>query len=735
LRKTKFTTMLTKLEIIEMSQKNIITTIAIIILIFLVGFLIRVETTGLSGIPSDEKAFYEDQNGLPYMYELDSYYNYRLTENYLDHGYLGDAVINGTEWDLHSYYPPGRSAEYSPLIIYLAALFYKLANIFTNTPLIVVCFWLTSFIAPLAGIITYLFVRRFTNEYGAVTAGLLTITIPFYFIRTIPGWFDTDMFNVLFPILIMWFIAEAVSAKNTTKRILFTFAAAFSTFLFSIAWEGWTYVFYIVVFSVIIYIILSKFMKFKIKNVIQVLGVFMGLTILFIIIPNISNILVFTFPFQFIQANTTSWPDIYISVGEMGNASFGNVFSDLGFTFLAGIFGLLWTFRIMINKKLKEQYLDKFTWFFLLLLVLWSLIGFSILTQGKRFIMILIPPFVVSSGMMVGICVEYYNILKKSKKFSIFQKKNFIKLISIGTVILVAFPGILNDYGTFSTFIPGADDDIWTASQWISNNTSNNTVIISEWSYGHFFTAIADRHVSVDGGSQNSPRTYWIYRAFETDNDSLSLGIFKMIATTGDLGYLTIDNYTKNSTKTSEILNNILGINKKEALTVLTNKYNLSSQEAQNILNYTHPSNPQPFVLVTTNNMINKGYWTFYFGSWDFNKLQGEDFTYTFGNITINGDTLNSSNGILMNMNTKNTTWNGEIPYSVTISNNSKIEKYYLDKNSDFSIILNINSSKSIVITKDFENSLFTKLVIERSNSTNFKPIYINNNVIVWKST
>ncbi|MEN6292279.1 MAG: peptide transporter, partial [Methanobacterium sp.] len=198
---------------------------------------------------------------------------------------------------------------------------------------------------------------------------------------------------------------------------------------------------------------------------------------------------------------------------------------------------------------------------------------------------------------------------------------------------------------------------------------------------------------------------------------------------------LTLDNYTKNTTKTVKILNNILGLNREEALTLLTNNYSLSLQEAQNDLNYTHPNKSRPFILVTTNNMIKKGYWTFYFGSWDFNKLQGADLTYTFGNISINSNILNSTNGILMNLNNNNITWNKESPYSVIISNNSKIEKHYIDKNSDFSVILNINSNKSVVITKGFENSLFTKLVIEKSNSTNFKPIYTNNNVIVWKST
>ena len=236
-------------------NKKIAMTLLVILIIFSIGFFLRVESLNLSGIPDNEKSFYLDQNGLPYMYELDSYYNYRLTENYINHGYLGDTLINGKNWDLHSFYPPGRSAEYPPLIVYVAALFYKFLNIFANVSLMVSCFWLPAVIGPLSGVIAYLLVRRFTNDYGAVAAGIFVVTAPFYFIRTFPGWFDTDMFIVLFPLLIMWFIAEGVYTKNTKKRVLFSILAAFSAFLFSYAWEGWAYVFYIAVFSFLIYII------------------------------------------------------------------------------------------------------------------------------------------------------------------------------------------------------------------------------------------------------------------------------------------------------------------------------------------------------------------------------------------------------------------------------------------------------------------------------------------------
>ena len=237
-------------------------------------------------------------------------------------------------------------------------------------------------------------------------------------------------------------------------------------------------------------------------------------------------------------------------------------------------------------------------------------------------------------------------------------------MISIGVVLLLAFPGIINAHNTSSFVTPLANDDLWTASQWIEDNTSNDTVIISEWSYGYLFSAVSKHPVSVDGGSQNSPRMYWIHRAFSTDDENLSQGIFRMIATSGDLGPLTLDNYTKNTTKTVEILNNVLGLSKDNALQVLTTNYGLNVQEANTILNYTHPSNSQPYVLIIDDDMINIGYWMFYFGLWNFNEMKGYNLTYSLGKIHINKNILNSTNGLSMDLNTKYVTWNGKIPYS-----------------------------------------------------------------------
>ena len=719
---------------IKMSKKELAITVAIILLIFAVGFVLRVESTHLTGIPADEKAYYEDQNGLPYMYELDSYYNYRMTKDYIDHGYLGDTRVNGQNWDLHSYFPPGRSAEYPPLIVYVATLLYKFVNLFGSVPLIVTCFWLPAFIGPLAGVVAYLFVRNFTNEYGAVAAGILTTIVPIYFFRTVPGWFDTDMFNVLFPILIMWLITEAACTEDNKKIISLTILASFSTLLFALAWEGWFYVFYMIIISLLTYITVSKIRGFKTGRIWKILGLFAVFTILFTIPTGVSDLGLLVDPVSFMSiSNQSVWPNVYVSVSELEQPSIEEALAGVGPAFLGGILGLLWIFRVLINKKLKKRFLNRMTWFLYSLLVVWTFVGIFFLKEGVRFLMILVPPMVVSSGIMVGIAVDYLSLLKKSERFPIFRRrKNLIKTLAFCILLVVTVPAILNVYVTFSTLEPSANDDLWDVAIWINNNTSNDTVIVSKWDYGHFLTAVADRPVSVDGGSQNSPRVYWINRAFVTDNESLSLGIFNMIATSGDLGPVTLDKYTGNTTKSVEILNSILSVDRGTAEAILINNYGLNQTAAKDVLQYTHPANPHHFVVLTYG--LNGVYWIFHFGSWDFNKMQGGNYKYSYGDIKIVKGTLNTTNNITMDLKTGNVTWNGKTPYCVINVTNGTVEKRYIDGNSNFCIVFIMESMQSVVIDKQFENSTFTKLWLERSNSNLFKAVYENRNATVWES-
>jgi dolichyl-diphosphooligosaccharide--protein glycosyltransferase len=344
-----------------------------------------------------------------------------------------------------------------------------------------------------------------------------------------------------------------------------------------------------------------------------------------------------------------------------------------------GIFGLFMILRILASKHITKQFLGKVDWFVYLFLVIWTLTGLFTLMEGTRFIMILIPPLVISSGIMVSILIGYLNILK--------EKQNLFKIVSLLLVLIIATCTIVNTYES-SSASPILNDNFKECAEWIQNNTPQNTVIISGWSYGYFFSAAANRSVAVDGGSQNTQREYWIYKAFSTSNASLSVGILKMISTSGDDGYSILYNYTGDTSKSVEILDIILGVNKKTAENILITNYNMNPEQAKNVLKYTHPNNATPFVIVTYDGLMNIGSWIFNFGEWNFNKKQSGNYTYSVNAIDINKNTLNSKNGIIGNLATNEITWNGKIPYCEIIVKNNKMEKHYLDKNSEFCIYL-----------------------------------------------
>jgi len=695
------------------------------------------------------------------MYELDSYYNYRLTENYLDHGYLGDAIIKGVDWDLHSYYPPGVPIDYPPLIVYLTAFIYKFINLFGDVPLLVICFWLSAFIAPLAGIAAYFFVGRLTNQYGAVTAGILTVTIPYYFVRTVPGWFDTDMFNLLFPFLVVGFFFLALDSINKPgkKALIFSSLTAVFMFLFALAWNGWQYLFYLIVIFWAVYILVTKLRGGMVKNHLYNLILFFAGTLILVgVFTGLINIFKLAYsPIQLLNLSTGSaswadWPNLYISVSELTKPSLESIVSRIGIALFAGLFGLVWTFRILLNDKLSQKFLKRINWMSFWFLVLWTIAGFVALNNGERFMIMLIPPLVVSTGIMIGICIEYLGLLKNSQKINIFKRNPYIlKVFSILIVILIVLPGIWAS-GTSFNLIPGTNDDIWAASIWINNNTSNNTVVIGDWNNGHLYTAIADRPVLEDGRmgyietlpvrnfddlfpykdkSPSISRDYWINKAFSTDNESLSVGIMHMLSTSGDQGYITLDLYVGNTSKTVDIMNNILGLDKESARNLLLNNYNLSSDQADEVLKYTHPENPSPMVVVTNDKMIGVGYWIFTFGGWNFTEKSSKNYIYSVGTVNMTSDFLNSTNDVFMDFKTENLTWENETPYFVEFIDNGTSVKRYVDPSSDFGVFI-IDHKKVVVLDKQFENSIFTKLVIEKSNSTIFKHLFYSNKAVVW---
>ncbi|MCK9151286.1 dolichyl-diphosphooligosaccharide--protein glycosyltransferase subunit STT3 [Methanobacterium alcaliphilum] len=717
-----------------MDKNQILVIVILSLFIFTIGFVLRAESINLPAI-KENKEFYLDSHGLPYMYELDSYYHYRITENYLKNGHLGDSIKYNQSWDSYSYFPPGRAAIYPPLIVWVAIIFNWIVNIFANISLLESCFWLPALISPLAGIAGYLLVRKYVGDVAGFSTGILLVTAPVYFMRTVPGFFDTDMFNILLPLLTVYFFLEAIDSSKKNYIYFYTAMASVSLTFFALAWTGWSYLLYIMLGAGFIYSMLCKIKKIPVKNFFMIFISFLAISIILVyLISGLDTIMsAIDYPLSMVHLLQSSdygqWPNIYASVGELRKPTFNEFISGAGPVNLGlGIFGIFVIASVMLRRDMRKKYLPDFNWFLFILIFVWMSIALFAYSTSIRFAMLVIPPLAIFSGVMFGVVIGYI----KNASFKDHRQK-ISSLMIVILLLTICIPPIVNTVDSYTIFYPGVNDDLVNASFWIKSHTNNDTVIFTYWSYGHFFSEFSNRPVSVDGGSQNTPRTFWIYKAFSTSNKTLAKGIFRMLATSGDESYLTLNNFTKNTSLTVKIMEDILVASRDDAEYILINKYNIPFNASQIILNETHPSKSRSFVVITSDEMMYKGYWTFEFGEWNFEKGQGNNYTYSTGITNDTGNIRNYSNGVLVDMNLKKVTWDGKIPYCAIFIGNNTTKTIYMDNQSNFCTLFLLNEKKVVVMDKKFEKSLFTQLVLIKKPTSNFKQLYKNNSVMVWK--
>ncbi|WP_407391535.1 STT3 domain-containing protein [Methanobrevibacter sp.] len=227
--------------------------VIIILILMAVVFALKAPASDLNMIPDEIKGEYVDSSGLPYFSEMDSYYNLRLTEDYIDHGYVGDEMVNGSEWDMHRYAPTGNEINYELGIVYVTSFLNDLANqYFGDMSVREVAFWTGAIISTLAVIPAFIFARRLTNDWGAIVATIIIVLAPNYFAHTFPGFFDTDMFYYIFSLFFIFFFVESIRAKNIIFKVLFAVLSIISIGLFAQSWTG--YIFYVglmAIFSVV----------------------------------------------------------------------------------------------------------------------------------------------------------------------------------------------------------------------------------------------------------------------------------------------------------------------------------------------------------------------------------------------------------------------------------------------------------------------------------------------------
>ncbi|MBO7240841.1 MAG: peptide transporter [Methanobrevibacter sp.] len=858
--------------------KTILKSVVIIALLFVFVFALRAQAADIGAVPNEIKANYMDADGLPYFSEMDSYFNLRMTQDYMDHGYFGDTLVNGSGWDMHSYYPSGRDVgSYQPMIAYVTSFLYGIVNMFQEMSIKEVAFWTGAFISSFAVIPVYIFTRRITNDYGAIAATLIVALGPNYISHTFAGFFDTDMFNVTLPLFFILFFVEAVKSDKLVHRIIFAILSVITIGIYSLSWTGYMFYPAVMIIVMIVFFILCFYLDIEVlepfKNysnklswlvnqkelfpvaLIVVLGA-IGLLFTVGIGGILDAISGLTGGFSLLSTANDVWPNVFISVAEMQRpnllagglpgaflANTSGIINGIGG--IVAFFGVLLVLFTFIQRLLrlrsvkvkgdsskphkskrkatsvrKEQ--DRFrislkdigsfgstdeinrskryNVLYLSLFLVWILASAAAVTQGTRFIQVLVVPMGICAGIFVGYAVDYVkaNIDDDRTLFLIAIVCSFLiafpisqigyavdNALMIGSIVFVALvvisgvfiylrksikdsdvslkkalvvvlitlalvsPTVCGAYQTTALTVPGSSDPIWNAMDYVKENTTNDTVIISWWDFGYLFQIASDHPTSFDGGSQSGDRAYWVGKALTTSDFAQSKGILQMLGTTGSNASELLCNYTGSNVTAVDALDKTLGMSREDAKSTLVKDYNLTESQASAVVKQSHPSNPNNVAFVLSSDMIQKAGWWSYFGSWNFDTLDSINYQYyvapnyvtikpnSEGSITIvnesnvlyNAEVKRGSNGTNQTTAQMTAVWanngskvnlNGTDYNPLKASNLVAIEDGYLtvnktlDKTGNYTLYLLSSGDEytAILMDNELKDSVFTRLFL-----------------------
>ena len=585
-------------------------------------------------VSSNYKQNFKDENGYNYMPDIDPYTFLRYARNYVEHGYIGDEIRNNTQWDNHMVAPLGVAVSSKDLHPYMLAYLYKVMHAFNSKITLMQSSGYFPIIFSILSIIPAFFIgRRLGGTVGGFFSAIFVAVSSAFVDRTLWGHADTDAYAIFFPLFIAWFFLEAFHQKETKKQILYAGLSGLFIAGFAFAWSGWWYVFDFILgaagfYFVYLLVVQSKeglqFDKLKknkkLVNLILILIVFILVSGVFVSALRGFN----TFyrsplqPIKFSKIKVASheslWPNVYTTVAELNEASLSQIISSIGgnLFFLISLLGIILMFFI----KDEEGKIDTRYFVYGFLCVLWYIGIIYASTKGIRFTMMLVPP--LAFGFASALSFVYSRALIYFKKSLEIPKWVTGSLLMIIFILFFVFPAAKASYGVASADMPMVNDAWYNSLNKIKLESAPNAIINSWWDFGHQFKYYADRAVTFDGATQNSPMAHWIGKTLLTDDEDLAVGILRMLDCGSNKAFETLNQQINDTSVSVKMLYKIVVLDRDEAKNYLTSQ-KLSSEEAENVLKFTHCSPPEDF-FITSDDMVGKGGVWAHFGSWDFNR-------------------------------------------------------------------------------------------------------------------
>jgi len=570
------------------------------------------------------KSRLQDDTGQTYLLAIDPFFWMRHAKNIIENGHLGDEIRDGEAWDNHMFAPGGRGVPPDMFHAYFEAYLFKFLSFFNkNLNLMAVVFYIPVLISALSVIPAFFITRKLAGNFGGFIAATIVAIHPSFLARTAGGFADTDAYNVMFPLFIAWLFLEALEAKNTKNTVILSATGGLLVSFYSLTWGGWWYIFDFILISTVFYIayytfvhrkdLIENFVNFTkqkaIKNSITFLMIFFIVSAITIsLLINFSHFTQFVNnPAGFARLKevgiTTIWPNVYTTVAEQNPASLNNVINQVGlgkfYIFLISLMGITLTLTTRKNKKLWFVF-GAMVWYLIIFLlkiqdlitflalisipiiigvlvalwksdkdidikyaiflILWFIATTYASTKGVRFTLLLVPAFAIGFGIALGEIYRYANawIAKGLHVNKYVSKITVITLL----VVLLLIPPFIAANKTAKQEIPSFNDAWAISLERIKEDSKPDAIINSWWDFGHWFKFWADRAVTFDGTSQNTPQAHWIGKVLLTDDEDLAIGILRMLDCSGYISgsraFNTLSDLTDDDVEAINIINEIM---------------------------------------------------------------------------------------------------------------------------------------------------------------------------------
>ena len=615
--------------------------------------LVRAPSALLLGATPEQKAAFSSEQGLPYLIDMDSYYHVRIVGNDIDHGHMGDTLLeDGTSWDTKSFFPEGRSAQYQPGIVKLTEAVWGPLHALFGVDLYAVEYCLSAFMAALVALAAFLLGHRMAGLIGGLVAGVLVACAPAFVLRTAFGRYDTDMFVVLMDVLLVLTLTEALRVMSPRLQVAFSLGFGVTLFAYALSWVPQYAIFLagLLLAGALLYVAALTFApqpakgsrtrlrRFIASPELRAFGLCALLAVLVTLVLEGPGFFAAAIPTLLWSAEPTAsavLPNMLASISELEVPQwvpdtllqcFGGYIPGAPMTVLNGVGGivpavlafaaLVW----LVVRSVKPQVADG-AWplqrrtgvMYLLIMGVFFVGGLYVVGRGTRFIEHLAVPVGVLAGAFAG----WLALGIGSQRWRI---RAVAPVFTAILCLAVVAPSLVGSVQICVSLRPSASDACARGMAWVRDHAEDpQAVIASWWDDGYFFESASGHPCLWDGGSQNGVRAILVAKALESEDPALSASIFRMLAHSGNGSVEYLMERTDAPTAFSALWE-ALPLDTAEARAALQARCGFTLEEAMQAEALMHPAEPKEVYLVLTDAMLSRTGWFERYANWDFGQ-------------------------------------------------------------------------------------------------------------------